>query len=41
MDERLTSYIDYTHVLKDDQTLTAGAYITNDENNNQIIVFHP
>lgn len=41
MDERLEKYIDYTHVLKDEQTLTAGAYITNDDDNNQIIAFHP
>ena len=41
IDERLEQYIDYTHVLKDEQTLTAGAYITNDDENNQIIAFHP
>ena len=41
IDPRLAHHIDYDHVLKDDQTLTAGAYITNDAHNNQMIVFHP
>ena len=41
IDERLEKHIDYTHVLKDEQTLTAWAYITNDDDNNQIIAFHP
>lgn len=41
IDERLEKYINYTHVVKDEHKLTAGAYITNDEANNQIIAFHP
>lgn len=41
IESRLESVIDYTHVLHDDDTLTAGAYMTNDAHNNQMIVFHP
>lgn len=40
-DTRLASLIDYRHVLVDDTALTAHAYMINDEDNTQIITFHP
>lgn len=38
---RLSALIDYRHVLVDDTSLTAHAYMINDDDNTQIITFHP
>ena len=40
-DPRLSASVDYRHVLVDDTALTAHAYMINDDENTQIIVFHP
>ena len=40
-EERLKNHISYDHVLTNSKNLTACATIINDDDNNQIIAFHP